>query len=205
MKSNNTETEQAILDAAKQVFITKGYAGAQMQKIADLAGVNKALIHYYFRSKQKLFDHVLQNILKTIMKPLFVILQKPLSVADKLKDFINSYTDTLNDNPHIPLFMLHQLSTNKTMIVKFYNAEIKSKLEKFINEIITNSTATPETAATDPRQLFVSFISMLAFPFVAKDIFSALFNLSPEQYRKFTDERKNLLYQIVENNIHTSD
>jgi TetR/AcrR family transcriptional regulator len=202
MRDKNQDTQQAILNTAKQVFIDNGYAGTQMQAIADQAEVNKALIHYYFSSKQKLFEQVLKDLLQTLMLPLLDILEKPAPAKEKLKAFVNSYSDTLNANPHLPLFMLQQLSTNNTMIVSFFKSEIKTKLESFINEIRSDIGAGAKNL--DPRQLFMNFTSMLAFPFVAKDIFKTLFNLSETEYTALIDERKTMLCQMIEDKIPTN-
>lgn len=199
MNTKDVDTENAILVAARQVFITNGFAGTHMQEIANLAGVNKSLVHYYFRNKQKLFDRVFQNLLNTLMMPLFSILQKQLPVVDKIKLFVNDYIDTLNDNPHIPLFMLHELSVNKPLVIKFFQNNAKFKLEHFIKEAIANTALGSQSI--DPRQLFVNFISMLVFPFVGKDIFSELFTLTPEQYREFLNERKKMLCQLINSQL----
>ncbi len=82
-----TDTEQKILRAASEIFLEKGHDGARMQEIADKAGINKALLHYYFRSKQKLFRTIFRKELQTMLVSIFSL----ISPADNFKEFLNKF------------------------------------------------------------------------------------------------------------------
>ena len=194
-------TEQMILDAAKQVFTTHGFSGANMQKIADLAGINRALVHYYFRNKQKLFDRVFEETLKTVMTPLLSTLEKPLPLLMKIETFINSYIDVLKENPCLPVFMLHELSANKPLVIKFFETGVKGRVCHLMKELLANSSLA--SGPSDIRQVIVNFVSMLVFPFVGMDLFRELFTMTSAEYNDFLEKRKKLLYKMVVSQLKT--
>ncbi len=200
MAKRDKDTEQVILDAAIQVFTAQGYAGAQMQSIADTAGINKALVHYYFRSKQQLFDRVFETVLKTLMDPLLSIFEKDIPIIEKIELFINSYVDTLIENPYLALFMLHELSANKEVVQKFFKHDVKGKFGTLISELVSETDII--SLSMDPRQMIVNFMSMLLFPFVGRALITQIFDLSTEQYNDFLASRKKILLRIIKERLN---
>ncbi len=112
-------TENQILIAAREVFIAKGIDGARMQEIADRAGINKALLHYYFRSKDKLFDAVFSEIAVNLFPAMKQVLEAELGIKEKVTFFVKIYLKTLNENPFIPAFVINTLNTNPDRFLKF--------------------------------------------------------------------------------------
>ena len=90
-KTKDTTTEATILNAAKSIFQRKGMDGARMQEIANEAGINKALLHYYYRSKQLLFEAVFKNAFKLLAPQLKKVLNSDDSLNDKIKNFTKNY------------------------------------------------------------------------------------------------------------------
>ncbi|UCG28570.1 MAG: TetR/AcrR family transcriptional regulator, partial [Bacteroidales bacterium] len=104
-------TEALIFEAAKRVFGRKGLDGARMQEIADEAGINKALLHYYFRTKEKLFEAVLTDIFQSFFPKAMVIMADPdISIREKIEQFVNIYISLIQENPYMPGFMAHELT-----------------------------------------------------------------------------------------------
>ena len=114
-------TEDKIVNAAKRVFIQKGMDGARMQEIATEAGINKALLHYYFRTKAKLFDQVFSIVFKDIFEVLEMAVMKELSFEEFLEQFISEYIALLKRKPYIPQFVIHELNRNPKRIVEHMN------------------------------------------------------------------------------------
>ena len=106
VKKDNSE--EKILNAAQSVFIQKGMDGARMQEIADEAGINKALLHYYFRTKQKLFEAILKKVFSNILPNLMDMVHSDLPIEEKLGIFIENYIDLLMENPYLPNFILKE-------------------------------------------------------------------------------------------------
>jgi len=117
MSEADLTTEQLILGAAKKVFIRKGLDGTRMQEIADEAGINKSLLHYYFRSKDKLFDVIFKEIVMSFAPRIVEILNSPISLFDKIELFVATYIDLLLKNPYIPGFLVNEVSKNPERIV----------------------------------------------------------------------------------------
>lgn len=111
MKQNN-ETEQRILDAACKLFAIKGYRGTTTEDIAREANVNKASLHYYFRSKDKLFDLIFNEALTSVSNSLINMLNDKTEFETKIKRIIAAYIDILIEHPYIPDFIIHELSSN---------------------------------------------------------------------------------------------
>jgi AcrR family transcriptional regulator len=99
-------TEEKILIAARKVFIEKGWDGARMQEIADNAGINKALLHYYFRNKEQLFKRVFAGIVGKLIPNLNTIIQSEQPIFEKIQAFIDAYLDFLLANQELPLLSL---------------------------------------------------------------------------------------------------
>ncbi len=188
-KVKESATEKIILEAARKVFIDKGYYGARMQEIADEAGINKALLHYYFRSKEKLFETVFLEAFVKVVPSVLVILNSDEPLFKKIEHFVNNYIDILTENPFIPGFILYELSQNTKRISslirgtglnpQFFIAQIYKEIE---SGSIKNC---------DPRQLIIHMLALCIFPFVAQPILQAVFfKNSVEEYRQFLRERK---------------
>ena len=122
-------TENQILIAAREVFILKGFEGARMQEIADHAGINKALLHYYFRSKEKLFDAVFSEIAANLFPAMKQVIEAELGMKEKITFFIKMYLKTLLENPFIPAFIINTLNSNPA---RFLNHIKKSGLNPML-------------------------------------------------------------------------
>ena len=138
MTVQDKNTETLILDTARQIFIEKGFDGARMQEIADKAGINKALLHYYYRSKQKLFEAIFDESFKKIIPRIFEFMSSSKSLEFKIEQFVSSYIDILIENPHLPSFVLHELNrnpgriTDMVLISGIDSTSIKNKLAEQI-------------------------------------------------------------------------
>ncbi len=111
-------TEEKILAAAKKVFIAKGMAGARMQDIADEAGINKALLHYYFRSKEKLFEMIFMEAAQKLFPKINFIFESDVSLFEKIENFCEEYITIMSENPYLPLFVLNEISRDPEIFMK---------------------------------------------------------------------------------------
>jgi TetR/AcrR family transcriptional regulator len=180
MADKEQNTEQAILEAAKKIFIRKGMEGARMQEIADEAGINKALLHYYFRSKDKLFEAIFTGAI--------------------LKLFTGNYIDAFTENPFVPGFIMHELSRDPSKIVNMVkNAGINP--QPFFDQVKHEADA-GNINAVDPYHLIVNMLSMCIFPFVATPILmNVLFKNNAESYSQFIAQRKKEVPEFIINSI----
>jgi AcrR family transcriptional regulator len=152
----NTDTEKKILRAATEVFLEKGHDGARMQEIADKAGINKALLHYYFRSKQKLFRTVFKKELQTMLASIFGLISPSDNFEEFLEKFISGYLKNVSSRKNIMRFILWELD--------------KSPKEVAIEKAIRDGDIRP----IDPTNFVLSLLGMCVFPFVAEPMLKHL-------------------------------
>lgn len=165
-------TEEKILLAAEQEFFNKGLAGARMQEIADRANINKALLHYYYRSKEKLFLVVFKQAVKIIFPKFFNVLDGDAPLFEKIELFVKNYIQIMSNHTHLPAFVLYELNHNPAKIVDIF-PDIDFRKIKFFSQV-KDAVERKEIIEISPEQLFINMLSMCVFPFVAKPIFDGI-------------------------------
>lgn len=188
-------TEEKILDAAKEIFVKKGMYGARMQEIADKAGINKALLHYYFRSKNKLFEAIFMEAFQDFVPKAFAVLKDNLPLEEKIRVFVANYIDIISKNPYLPIFIINEVNQNPDRLGELF--KMMSVIKTTISDQIKVKVAAGEYRSIDPVQLFSSIVSMTIFPFLAKPIITGVFEYSEEQFHEFLQERKKLIPDII--------
>lgn len=188
-------TEQIVLNAARKIFTQKGFDGTRMQDIADEAGINKSLLHYYFRSKDKLFDAIFNDALLTLLPPIVSILVSDLPLFEKISHFTDQYIDILSKNPNIAGFVLHELKMNPQRL-------LGSLTQTGIDLSIVGNQLQQEAKAGNIRPIetghFVAnLISMCVFPFIARPVFMGLLGMGEEGFDHFIEERKKIVSETM--------
>ena len=196
--SENTETE--ILNAAKEVFQQKGMAGTRMQEIADKANINKALLHYYYRNKQLLFEAVFQSAFKLLAPQLHKILNDDSDLFEKIKNFTENYVSFVIKHPYLPNFVIQELSKNPEFVQKLRADKNFPSIEKFktqVNQAVTQGIIKPIEA----EQLFINIMSLNIFPFIGQPLLMVLVNADKESYNKILKKRKTEVAEFIINSI----
>lgn len=167
----NQRTEEKIFNAAFQEFIEKGFEGARMQAIADRAGINKALLHYYYRTKEKLFEAIVPQIIKQLPIGINNVLEKNTTFETKIEEIVHLYISFLKNNPRIVNFVLRELLTNPERLVQTFRKVIDNNG----NNLIERLTALIEKEAQAgniifirSEQLLTNIISLCVFPFMGR-------------------------------------
>jgi len=185
-KEHNTEDK--IVDAAKTVFVQKGMDGARMQHIADEAGINKALLHYYFRTKDKLFEKVFTILFKDIFSIFDRAVSEEVSFEEFLDGFIRQYIKKIKSKPYIPQFIIHELNRNPKKIVELMHSSNfkKQRLFDLVNKAVEEKVIRP----IHPVHLITNILALCIFPFIAKPIITG-FALDGDKtkYQQYIDER----------------
>ena len=200
MNKDKINTEKKILEAARKVFLKKGKDGARMQEIADEAGINKALLHYYFRSKDKLFIAIFDEALDEFIPKIGSVLNSDMSLFDKIRDFTNHYIEFFIGNPLLPLFIFHEIRSNPDRIVKLAGQSGVEPIlfAKEIQHAVDDGIIKP----IDPRQLIVNMISLCIFPFVGQPLVEAFFfNNDDKEFADFVEIRKKEVGEFIINSI----
>ena len=189
MLEEEKNTEKTILEAAKKVFLAKGFDGARMQEIADEAKINKSLVHYYFRSKDKLFDAIFEEAFSQFIPKVAETMASDKDIFEKITIFVDTYIEMFINNPHIPTFILHEINRNPQRIVDlFKESKINPSLfaESIIQEIQKGNIK-----PIHPLHLIINMISLCVFPFAAKPIIKGfILNNDEALFNQFIAERK---------------
>jgi TetR/AcrR family transcriptional regulator len=188
----NTETEIRILASAEKLFYQKGKAGTSMQDIADDAGINRTLLNYYFRSKDKLFEAVFRNAMASFVPNLAAMLHSDMSFEDYLPNMIETVIDAMLENPQIPIFVLQELSSHPERMPQIIK-EMGIDPAVAVKKMEDGKRNLPESLM-DPRQVILNLLSLCIFPFAARPVVTEiLFNGDRDAYIEAMKNRKKLL------------
>lgn len=190
-------TEQRILEAARAVFMRKGTAGARMQEIAAEAGVNQALLHYYFRSKERLSAAVFQQVAMRLFPAIAEILGGDMPLDEKIDRFVAIYLENLQRAPFLPAYLLSELHHHPERVEQVLASitggapgammrPLFRKLGTQIDERVRAGTMRP----IDPEQFAANLISLCIFPFAARPMFRIMFEMDDARFAAFVDRRK---------------
>ncbi len=200
-KVKDTGTEEKILAAARKVFTTKGMAGARMQDIADEAGMNKALLHYYFRDKEKLFETVFLAEAQKFFPTINAIFASEQPLFEKIETFVSEYIDEMVENPYLPWFVLNEINRDPDQFMyKIWGKDNLPKPGKLLEQIETEIKA-GRIRPISPVHLLMNMISMTIFPFVGKPMFVRNLRLSDKQFREIMEQRKKEIPSFIINAI----
>ena len=199
-KSRDNKTEEQILKAAQEIFQSKGMDGARMQEIADKASINKAMLHYYYRSKQLLFEAVFKKAFSLLAPQLNAILNDDSTIEEKIRSFTHDYITFIMKHPYLPNFIIQELNRKSQFIEEIKNNTFFPKLDKFKEQIekeVKAGTIRPISA----EQLFINIISLNVFPFVGAPLIKAVANVDNESYKEILEARKKEVSEFIINAI----
>lgn len=188
-----TNSEERILKAAEELFLAKGYASTKTTQIAEKAGVTHAMLHYYFRTKEHLFDHIvnkkMQFIFNSISQPLS---NNECSFSERIKNIIEAHFDFLTENPNLPRFIINEVLTNKehcnSMLEKI-TPMINLMASSLQNEA-NRATEKGEIESINVKMLMLDIISLNVMTFITFPFFDSVFPSSEEQKNIFLAARK---------------
>jgi AcrR family transcriptional regulator len=199
-------TEQRILQAARMVFIRRGTAGARMQEIAEEAGVNQALLHYYFRSKERLSEAVFAETAGRMLPAIFGILGSDAHIDQKVDRVVETYLDTMSRSPFLPGYILSELHHHPERIPQLlgdlagesFSSALAPILEKLDNQLASEAKQ-GRIRRINARQFLTNLLSLCVFPFAARPMLSAAFELDDEGFSRFIAVRRKELPQFIMN------
>ncbi len=189
-------TEQKIFDAAHEVFMQKGMDGAKMQEIADRAGINKALLHYYYRSKEKLYEMVARAIIGRAVPIIREFLETEYPLEEKIRRFVHFYVELIARNPYIPIFVISEMNKHPD---RFIDAILPKELPKpdvFLQQVEAE-VAAGRIRSIIPQHLLVNMVSLCIFPFIAKPMIRIVIGMNAQEMKDFLEERKEEVLRFI--------
>jgi AcrR family transcriptional regulator len=199
MKTENSKqvsdfsTEDKIKNAARTVFHKKGFAAARTRDIAEEAGINLALLNYYFRSKEKLFNIVMLETFQSFFASVSQVFNDPDSTFEnKLERFSSGYIDLLFSEPQIPIFILSEIRNNPEELIKKIDIKQAVFQSVFVQQykILVQEGKIKESNFI---HLMLNLMGLIVFPFVAGPLLKAISGLTDEQFNSVIEERKKLI------------
>ncbi len=199
-ESKKDNTEEKILVAAQEVFTQKGMDGARMQEIANKAGINKALLHYYFRTKQKLFEAIFEMVFSKIFPNLMAMVHSDLPFEERLGIFLEKYIELLQKNPFLPTFILKEMNRNPEIlasIIKSNGVDPKEVIAMFQKEMEAG-----KIRKMDPRDVLINMLGLSIFPVAAGPLLNIMFfDNDKQEYDRFIEKRKETVKTFILNSI----
>lgn len=200
------DTEERILAAARVVFTRSGTAAARMQDIAREAGVNQALLHYYFRTKQALADRVLREAATALFAALPRTIRPDAPLEDVLRAFVHQYIDAVRRTPFLPAYVAAEAHHDPARVARIIHAVTgvdptadAPRVLDVLQTMIDARVAAGEMRPIRARQMLVSVISTLAFPFITRRLLSSVYGTDDEAFEAFLDERRDDLPRFLLN------
>jgi AcrR family transcriptional regulator len=186
-------TEEKIKNAARIIFHKKGYAATRTRDIADEAGINLALLNYYFRSKEKLFDIIVLESLHSFRHNIEgVFNDEKTSLEHKIETLVNNYIDLLINQPDIPLFILSELRNDPQALVSKMNPKGALMNSYFIKQF-QQAVKEGKIAPIPPLHFIMNLIGMIVFPFAGRPIISIVGGLKQDDFNALMEQRKKLI------------
>ncbi len=202
------QTEDRILRAARAVFVRRGTAGARMQEIATEAGVNQALLHYYFRTKERLADAVFRDIAGRIAPTIATLLASDATLEQKVERFVHIYMDSVREHPFLPGYViaeLHHHPERLKVLLSSTRADqggdlLASSVTPLARQVLEKLGAQLQQRAAEgtmrqiaPEQFLIDLVALSVFPFVARPVLESVFGMGSDAFHLFLDERRKRL------------
>lgn len=163
--------EEKIIEVAKALFIEKGYAETSMSEIAAKAGINRPGLHYYFRTKDKMFEAVFGDILLSIVPKIFdIISQKDMNIERRIEEMIDTYYALFIDNPKLPMFMMREINRDANLLIKTATQLNIHEKFRYSLDSIEQEMKEGKLKQVPIRFMFYNISSLLTIPFLTQDL-----------------------------------
>ena len=191
------DTEARILEAARQVFLRRGTSGARMADIAGHAGVNQALLHYYFRNKARLAEAVFQRAARDLFPAVVETLMSDAALGEKVRRVVDIELSTLLRHPFLPGYILSELNHHPERVEQFVETmvglrigEVAPRLFGRLGDQIEAAVGSGEMRPIAPEQFVINLLSLCIFPFAASPMITALTGMDADGFRRMIERRK---------------
>lgn len=197
--SSYSDTEQDIFDAALEVFAQEGRRGARMQAIADTAGINKAMLHYYFCDKETLYEEVFDFTMQRFMASFGESLKEAPTFEETLRSFIEGYVDFVRADADAVRLMVHENLAGGSLLGKHLReaTKIGDAPPQILAETIASAAEAGEIRPVDPNHTVLSVVSTCLFFFVARPTVEIMHPSASEDWDAFVETRKEHLFDLI--------
>lgn len=198
MGAEEAQTEKRIKEKARILFFQKGFLNATTQEIADEAGVNRALIHYYFRSREQMLEVLLDETMLEKKERARNILTSELPFREKIATYINVVIDYGLTYPYLDNFIISETARRPDK-VKIFCSRDRIKSSDLIREQLETEIAKGKIAPISPEHFMVNLSALCNYPILAKVVLQTIHGMTDAAYRKFLIERKRIIFRTIFN------
>lgn len=200
-KDSSAETKIRI--AAKKIFVAKGFEACSSREIAREAGTNVALVNYYFKSKNQLFEVIILEVMKEFSLSLMQVFKSDLSLINKTRIFIEKEYEFLSKHPEIPKFIINELGRKDKCFFDQLNFK-QEMLEANVFQQIQEAQSKGEMRKIDVFSIFMLLISNCQYPFLAKPMMQLIHSVNEEQFEQQLMIHKQYVTEMLINYIFPS-
>lgn len=197
MTEHDKLTEEKIFESATEVFVERGMDGARMQDIANHAGINKALLHYYYRTKDQLFNAVFEKIAGKMFAKFAPVFSQGLTLEDKIRFFFKEHIAFLQRNPRLPGFILNEINRNPQRMKKLLEKVDIQQLWWMLEEQHRDELAKYNITVDKIPQIMTTIASISVFPFAARGILEEILKKAGIDFDQYLEERKEFAADFV--------
>jgi TetR/AcrR family transcriptional regulator len=185
----DSETEARILAAAHVVFLRRGMSGARTQEIADEAGVNKALLHYYFRTKEKLAHAVFRRAAGQLLPRVYQLLGEDRPLEAKVRAVIAEELEFLERHPYLPGYVVSELNYHPELVLQFFGERGPPPLERLRVQLGEEASA-GRIRPIPVEQFVANLMGLIFFPFIARPVLGFMLGVEGDRFGAFIAERR---------------
>jgi len=194
----NTISEKKILRAAHKVFREKGMDGARMQDISDEAGINKALLHYYFGSKELLFEQVFRQNSDSFFSDVNAVLTSDQELFVKIRLLCDTYMDMCQKNPHLPVFIITEINKHgNSFIDKMFPGGVGKPDFISFKAQIDKEVKSGKIKPIKPALLIMNILSLCLFPTLARPMTQFTMDMNDKDFRQIMEERRKYIPEMI--------
>ena len=200
-ENTGSESKDRIVEAARHLFVNKGYNGTSVRDIAAASGVNVAMVNYYFRSKHELFISIFEESFNVLASRLFSAIDSDLPFLELIRKWVYSYIETLSEYPQLPMFVLTELTRNPDLFVEKLKLKDPYHIYSRMAIRMDEEEKKGNIRKIPVSNFLLSIVSLSIFPFIARPAVNAFLNLSDSQYESLLKDHKEYVVDFVINAI----
>lgn len=201
MPKTDHDTRQKILAAAEQVFHSNGFKGARTTQIAEVAGISRTMLHYYFSTKEALFQAVLEDTMGTVVNHLKKLIHEGDSLETVVENLVQVLCDLFDEKPGLPTFIVNILNEAPQLML-FLPATEQDNLPGLAHQVVEKAK---QDGKIDPKltgeDLILNIYAVCSLPYLTAAYISARENRSPEAMQLFYKNRRAKNLQFILNGI----
>lgn len=184
------DLERQIIETAQQLFIEKGFAGTSMSDIAATVGINRPTLHYYFRTKDKMFKAVFSSIVMSLMPKIHDIIQLDVSFVDRMGMILDEYIELFTKDPYLPKFICGEIQRDVNHLLESAKELQFDTALSLVKDTLLKEMEAGKIKKVPLPMVFLTFYSLLTYPFLVRNLITTLFLDNEEDFTSFLQEWK---------------